>query len=169
MKFVGHYHFKIMQVEFKKLNPLADIPSKANEGDAGFDLTGIEYSVKTDESTGVAFIEYSTGIAVKIPNGYVGILAPRSSISSRTDLFLANSVGVIDSGYRGEIKFRFKTNLSKPHTPAFTVAQIYDLHERIGQLLIMPLANLPASEVSEFSPDESNTRGTGGFGSTGRH
>lgn len=158
-----------MAVEFKKLHSEAVIPTKANEGDAGFDLTGIGYSVKTDDSSGVTFIEYSTGIAVKIPKGYVGILAPRSSISSRTDLFLANSVGVIDSGYRGEIRFRFKTNLSKPHTPSFTVAKIYDVPERIGQLLIMPLANLRAHEVSEFSPDEDNTRGTGGFGSTGRH
>jgi dUTP pyrophosphatase len=94
-----------MQVKFKKLDPNAVIPSYAKHGDAGMDLTAIS---KTEvESDGGWFTEYDTGLSVEIPDGYVGLIFPRSS-QSNVNQFLTNHVGVIDSKYRGPIKFRFK-------------------------------------------------------------
>ena len=92
-----------MQVRVKKLHPDAVIPSYANAGDAGMDMVAISSKISDDG----LYVEYGTGIAVEIPAGYVGLLFARSSIS-KTTMVLANHVGVIDSGYRGEIKFRFK-------------------------------------------------------------
>lgn len=141
-----------MKVKIKKLHPDAVIPKYAKEGDAGLDLVGIHY-----QWTGPSgHFEYSTGLAIEIPYGYVGLIFPRSSIS-RTDLMLTNSVGVIDSGYRGEIKFRFK-EMTENH-------QIYNIGEKIGQLIIMPYPQIELEEVEELSESE---RGTGGFGSSGQ-
>ena len=92
-----------MKIKIKKLHPEAIIPSYATQGDAGMDMTAITAQI---DKSGL-FIEYGTGLAVEIPEGYVGLLFPRSSLS-KTSLVLANHVGVIDSGYRGEIKFRIK-------------------------------------------------------------
>lgn len=94
-----------MQVKFKKLDPNAVIPSYAKIGDAGMDLTAISKSEV--ESEGGWFTEYDTGLSVEIPEGYVGLIFPRSSQSNVNQL-LTNHVGVIDSKYRGSIKFRFK-------------------------------------------------------------
>lgn len=138
-----------MIVNFKKLVNYAVLPVQ-NEGNAGMDMTAISSSV-TDN-----FIEYDTGIAVEIPEGYVGLLFPRSSISN-TSLVLANSVGVIDSSYRGPIKFRFKKIINK--------SNIYTVGERVGQLVIMPYPKIESVEVPELSETE---RGAGGFGSSGK-
>ena len=100
-----------MKVKIKKLDNAAVIPSYATNGDAGLDLTAV--SCQIDQSG--LFIEYGTGLAVEIPEGYVGLLFPRSSVS-KTTLILANHVGVVDSGYRGEIKFRFKDLVMKGKT-----------------------------------------------------
>jgi len=100
-------------------------------------------------------IEYGTGIAVEIPPGHVGLIFPRSSIF-HTGLILTNSVGVIDSGYRGEIKAVFKA-------PGHY--DIYRIGERIGQLVIVPIPDVEYEEADELSETE---RGTGGYGSTGR-
>jgi dUTP pyrophosphatase len=99
-------------------------------------------------------MEYGTGLAVEIPEGHVGLLFPRSSISN-SGLILTNSVGVIDSGYRGEIKFRFK------HIPD---TAYYKPGDRIGQLIVMPYPEIDFQEVEELSSTE---RGEGGFGSSG--
>ena len=92
-----------MKLKIKRLHRDAVIPSYAKPGDAGLDLVATTYSISEDG----LYIEYGTGIAVEIPEGHVGLIFPRSSIS-KTSMILSNHVGVIDSGYRGEIRFRFK-------------------------------------------------------------
>lgn len=141
-----------MIVRFKKLNPNAVTPSYAKVGDAGLDLTAISMQVVDQEVYG--YVEYGTGIAVEIPQGYVGLIYPRSSISN-TGMMLSNSVGVIDSGYRGEIKFRFKW---------VNNTAMYNLGDRIGQMVIMPYPTIQLEEVLELNSSE---RGSGGFGSSG--
>lgn len=136
-----------LKVRFKKLYEDAVTPSYAKDGDAGLDLTATHMTFEEN------FIEYGTGIAVEIPEGYVGLVFPRSSVSKKENFYLKNSVGVIDSGYRGEIKLRF--NISEEH---------YGAGEKIGQLIILPYPTIQLEEVEELS---STDRGQGGFGSTG--
>ena len=136
-----------LTVRFKKLYEDAVAPSYAKNGDAGLDLTATHMTWEEN------FIEYGTGIAVEIPEGYVGLVFPRSSVSKKENFYLKNSVGVIDSGYRGEIKLRF--NQSDSH---------YQAGEKIGQLIIIPYPTIYLEQVEELSSTE---RGEGGFGSTG--
>ena len=91
-----------MEIKIKKLDKNAVIPKYSKYGDAGMDLvaTSVDYSNEY-------YIEYGTGLAIEIPEGYVGYVFPRSS-NSKYDLQLCNSVGIIDSGYRGEIKLRYR-------------------------------------------------------------
>ena len=138
-----------MIVKIKKLNPKAVIPKYSKPGDAGMDLTIT--SIISENSLDVS---YGFGIAVEIPEGFVGLVFPRSSIR-KTDLILSNSVGVIDSGYRGEIQATFKkTGLHK-----------YDIGDRGAQIMILPYPDVQFEEVEELSNTE---RGDGGFGSTGK-
>lgn len=141
-----------MKVKVKKLNENAIIPSYAKLGDAGLDITTTGINEATE-----SYIEYKTGLAIEIPEGFVGLIFPRSSIS-KTDLILTNSVGVIDSGYRGEIKLRFK--ISKEGD-----INIYEKGDKIGQLIIIPYPQIEFEEVNELSSTE---RGEDGFGSSGR-
>lgn len=142
-----------MQVQVKRLDTNAVIPVKAHADDAGLDLTAT--SVKATDK----YIEYGTGLAVSIPRGHVGLLFPRSSISN-SDLSLANSVGVVDAGYFGEIKLRFKKiGLTDPYFSA-----LYNVGDRIGQLIIMPIPAVTFDEVSDLGNSE---RAIGGFGSSG--
>lgn len=141
-----------MKVKIKKLVENAVIPSYSKPGDAGMDLTAISY--KYDKSTNFCH-EYGTGLSIEIPEGYVGLLFPRSSIY-KYDLLLSNHVGVIDSGYRGEIKFKFKSR--------FIESEIYKIGDRIGQIIILPYPQIEFEEVTELSETE---RGEGGYGSTG--
>ena len=140
-----------MNIKFKKLNEKAVIPSKAHEYDAALDLTATSKEVRDQWG----YIEYGTGLAMEIPHFCVGLIFPRSSIS-KTSNHLRNSVGVIDSGYRGEIKLRFSIDNSENIE--------YDLYNKIVQLMIIELPNLSISEVNALEPSE---RGGGGFGSTG--
>lgn len=142
-----------MQVNIKKLHDNAVIPVYSKPGDAGMDLTAISIS-KDDHGN----ITYGTGLAIEIPEGYVGYIFPRSS-NSKTDLYLTNHVGVIDSGYRGEIMFKFRP------IPSLINAKIYQVGDRVGQLIIMPIPTITFFEVRELSNSE---RGEGGFGSTGK-
>ena len=137
-----------MKVKIKKLHPDAVIPKYAKNGDAGMDLTAVEMERAWD------VITYKTGLAVEIPPGHVGLLFPRSSVY-KTSMVLSNCVGVVDSGYRGEImlKFRDQTN-SNP----------YEVGDRIGQLIIMPYPRIDFEQVGELTPTD---RGSGGYGSTG--
>lgn len=141
-----------MKVKIKKLHPNAVIPSYAKHGDAGMDLTATKkkYDAKGN-------IVYGTDLAIEIPEGYVGLLFPRSS-NSKYDLILSNSVGVIDSGYRGEIMMKFKET-------TFPYGGEYRVGDRIGQMIIMPYPKIEFEEVEELSVTE---RGDGGYGSTGK-
>ncbi len=137
-----------MQVKVKRLHPDAAIPTYAEPGSAGLDLTAISCGVTDD------FMEYDTGLAFEIPKGYVGLLFPRSSIS-KTGHSLANAVGVIDSSYRGPVKLRMRYKEGKKH---------YIVGEKVGQLVIIPY---PQIELLEVDALNHSARGFGGFGSTG--
>lgn len=143
-----------MKVKFKKLSPEAVIPSYSRPGDAGLDLTAITVIDNNSHS-----VTYDTGIAVEIPEGYVGYIFPRSSIRDYA-LSLSNSVGVIDSNYRGSIRLTFKRGRAVGGSQV-----IYTLGERIGQLIIMPYPIIEPVESDELS--ETN-RGSSGFGSSGK-
>ena len=133
-----------------KLDPGAKIPRYAKIGDAGMDLYAV--SQKFDDHGNYVF---GTGLAMEIPEGYVGLIFPRSSIS-KTAHYLRNAVGVIDSGYRGEIMFKFAINTHN--------SPVYEVGERIGQIIIMPYPEVQFEEAFELSKTE---RGKGGYGSTG--
>lgn len=139
-----------MKVRFKKTHELAVTPTYATEGDACMDLYAV--SVDCDKFGNVV---YDTGIAMEIPDGFVGLLFPRSSIS-KTTMMLRNSVGVIDSGYRGTIKLKFKSLDSQ--------SSIYSKGDRIGQIMLIERPEIQFEEVDELT---TTARGVGGFGSTG--
>jgi dUTP pyrophosphatase len=142
----------MLVVNFKKLHPSAISPCYAKQGDAGMDLTAT--SLISEESFKIV---YGTGIAVEIPEGYVGLVFPRSSIR-KYDLSLTNSVGVIDSGYRGEIQVTFRKERG-------VVSKKYDVGDRVCQLMILPFPSVTFIEKDELSSSE---RGEGGHGSTGK-
>ena len=142
-----------MKVLFKKLNKQAVTPSYAKDGDAGLDITAISRDIVITED--YEYIEYGTGLAFEIPVGYVGLLFPRSSVSKK-DILLSNAVGVIDSGYRGEVSFRFKRL-------AWDSA-IYNVGEKVGQLVIIPYPQIQLEQAKELSDTE---RGANGYGSSG--
>lgn len=145
-----------MKVRFKKLHRNAVIPTYAKPGDAGLDITAITYSIDTANNV----IDYFTGIAVEIPEGYVGLLFPRSSVY-KTDITMANCVGVIDSGYRGEIVFKYKM----PKKTFFASLKRFQEGDRVGQLIILPYPTIEPEEALELSISD---RGELGFGSTGK-
>lgn len=148
-----------MQLKIKKLHEGAKVPSYSKEGDAGLDFTAVEIS-----RDNVGNITYHTGLAVEIPQGYVGLLFPRSSISKKQQ-FLTNCVGVIDSGYRGEIMAKFKPVMGTYDTILdLFESNEYQVGDKIVQLIILPYPQIEFEEVEELSSSE---RGHDGFGSTG--
>ena len=138
-------------VKVKKLVPEAVIPSYSKVGDAGMDLT----ITREIENTSFS-VSYGFGIAMEIPQGYVGLVFPRSSVRNQ-DLILSNCVGVIDSGYRGELQATFKKTNGLDSIK-------YKVGERGAQIIILPYPTIYMTEVPELSNTE---RGSGGFGSTG--
>lgn len=134
----------------KKLVPAAVVPAYAKPGDAGLDLTAT--SAEFDSATRRLKVGY--GLAMEIPEGHVGLIFPRSSVH-KTGLVLSNCVGVVDSGYRGEVCSVF-------YVPAG--AKPYAVGERCAQLIVMPFPKMQIIEADELS---ATARGTGGFGSTG--
>lgn len=139
-----------MKVKIKKLNENAVIPRYANPTDAGLDLVAV--SKKKD---GDGNFVYGTGLAFEIPEGFVGLVFPRSSVSARC-MTMANCVGVIDSGYRGEVTAKFSPHL---------FAKPYDKGDRVAQMIIMPYPHVDFMEVDELTESD---RGEGGYGSTGK-
>ena len=139
-------------VKVKKLDPNAVIPSYSKVGDAGMDLT----ITKEIENTSFS-VSYGFGIAMEIPKGYVGLVFPRSSVRNQ-DLILSNCVGVIDSGYRGELQATFKKTNGLDSIK-------YKVGDRGAQIIILPYPTIYMTEVPELSDTE---RGSGGFGSTGK-
>ena len=140
-----------MKVKIKRLDKSAVIPKYAKDGDAGLDLTVTAYKVNEKGQ-----YVYTSDLALEIPDGYVGLLFPRSSICKK-DLEMTNSVGVIDSNYRGSIKSVFNPTCEDP--------EVYELGERFAQLIIIPYPKIEFEEVEELSETE---RGIGGYGSTGK-
>jgi dUTP pyrophosphatase len=141
----------MLEIKIKKLVPEAVIPSYAKPGDAGMDLVATSKIIDDNNNT-----VYGTGIAMEIPRGYVGLIFPRSS-NAKTDLYLTNHVGVVDSDYRGEIMFKFRATRLFPKE--------YLIGDRIGQIIIVPYPAVQFVESDELSSTE---RGEGGFGSTGK-
>lgn len=142
-----------MKLKIKKLDERAVMPRYAKPGDAGMDLTAIDREVDTDRMQ----VRYRFGLAFEIPEGYVGLIFPRSSVVKK-DVTLANCVGVIDSGYRGEVTAVF--NLLRGER-----GEIYNVGDRIAQLVVVPFARCEIEETDNLSETE---RGAGGYGSTGK-
>ena len=142
----------MISVKIKKLHPDAVIPKYAKPGDAGMDLTATWMEFDHENK----IITYGTSIAMEIPKGYVGLIYPRSSVYKKS-MALANHVGVIDSGYRGEIMFKYRV-LNDDWQ------DIYDVGDRIGQIIITPYPQIHFSEVNDLSDSQ---RGGRGYGSTG--
>lgn len=156
-----------MKVKIKRVPKITEdepdpvMPHYAKDGDAGLDLTAVRHA-KIDGND-----VYFTGLSIEIPKGFMGLIFPRSSIGGKAQT-LVNSVGVIDSGYRGEIILKFKPTLfydvegekiwDEVNTPRYKVG------ERVGQLIILPY---PQIEFVEGDLSESE-RGEGGFGSTNK-
>lgn len=154
-----------LKVKIKKLHPDAVIPRYAKPGDAGLDLTAVSRTFDADGN-----VVYGTGLAFEIPEGYVGLVFPRSSLSKK-DIALSNAVGVIDSGYRGEVTAKFKpTNYFNCYEGCGRIVEcphygsIYGIGERIAQMIILPYPQIEFEEVDELSQTE---RADGGYGSTG--
>ena len=106
-------------------------------------------------------IVYGTGLAFEIPEGYVGLLFPRSS-NAKKDLILSNSVGVIDSDYRGEVSFKFKPSYCFNKEDMDVV---YDVGDKVGQMIIVPYPHIEWEQATELSETK---RGKNGYGSTGK-
>ena len=141
-----------MKVKIKLLHEDAKKPKYAKESDAGLDLVATSILSHTPTQ-----ITYGLGIAMEIPDGMVGLVFPRSSIRNY-DLSLTNADGVIDAGYRGELQATFyKLN--------GLASKVYEVGDRVAQLVIMKLPFVEIIEVLELSSSE---RGEGGFGSTGK-
>ena len=145
-----------MDVKICKLSDEAVIPTYAHPGDAGMDVVATSVNITDD------YIEYGTGLSFEVPEGYCMLIFPRSS-NSKKDLILANSVGVLDSTYRGELKLRFK-KCYQPVIYGLVAKNIYDVGDKVGQIMILPYPQVNFIEVDSLSETE---RGDGGFGSTG--
>lgn len=169
-----------MEVKIKKVHPNAVIPTYATEDSAGMDLTVTSWEF--DEYGNKV---YHTGLAFEIPKGYAGFIFPRSS-NAKKNLWLTNSVGIIDADYRGEVTLKYKTTLrvlrdfkiwlkvwfKKKITEKDTVNitnvwdnEDYQVGDKCGQIVIMPFPQIEFKEVDELSE---TVRGTGGYGSTGK-
>lgn len=170
-----------MKVKIKRLHPLAEIPAYATDYSAGMDLTAV--SVEFDKWGNKV---YHTGLAFEIPEGYAGFIFPRSS-NAKKNLWLTNSVGIIDADYRGEVTLKFKSGVRVMNDPvqigrllanepwgekgdAIGVTNVWDdsdyqIGDKCGQIVIMPFPKIEFEEVNELSETK---RGAGGYGSTGR-
>ncbi len=144
-----------MIVNIKKLHPAAVIPAYSRVGDGAMDLTAVSREWKTKDRKYC----YGIGIAMEIPVGYAGLILPRSSIKNY-DLTLTNSVGLIDSNYRGEIKAVF----SEVILSGSSWSRIYEVGDRVAQLIIIPYPQIEWQEVDKLSE---TIRGADGFGSSG--
>lgn len=142
-----------MELGFFKLDPEAQVPGRAHDGDAGLDLRALEAArLGPGERMAVR-----TGLAVAIPPGHAGFVLPRSGLAMRHGITLTNSPGLIDSGYRGELKILM---LNTDPAETFKI----EPGDRIAQLVIVAVA-LP--EPVEIDGLDETERGTGGFGSSG--
>lgn len=142
-----------MRLEFRRLDPDVPLPTTAHEGDAGLDLRAWADLVVDPGRRALV----PTGLAVAIPEGHAGLVLPRSGLASRTGLTLANAPGLIDAGYRGELKVAV-VNLDRDEPVKISRG------DRIAQLVVIPFLPVEPVAVNELPP---STRGEGGFGSSG--
>jgi dUTP pyrophosphatase len=138
-----------MKIKIKRLHEDAVIPSYLRNGDAGMDLTAVSC-----EEVNFDHIKYNFGLAFEIPEGFVGFIFPRSSCYKQWQM-LSNCVGVVDSGYRGEVSA----------VMIGTTDKSYKVGDRVAQLIVMPIPYVDFEEVDNLSDTE---RGAGGYGSTGK-
>lgn len=143
-----------VELPVRLLSENARLPSRAHDGDAGLDLRAAEgTTIGPGKRASVG-----TGIAVEVPPGHAGLVLPRSGLAAKHGISLVNAPGLIDSGYRGEIRvLLLNTDLQQP----FEI----EPGNRIAQLLVTPIAEVEAAEAAELA---FSARGDGGFGSTGR-
>jgi dUTP pyrophosphatase len=144
----------VVELRVTRLTPEATLPSRAHDGDAGLDLHAAEVAT-IDPGERVAV---PTGIAVEIPPGFAGLVLPRSGLAARHGIALVNAPGLIDSGYRGEVRVLL---LNTDRARRFDIAP----GDRIAQLVLTPVADAEPVEVTELA---ASVRGEGGFGSSGR-
>lgn len=143
----------MIRVAVRRLDPSLALPAYARPDDAGLDLCAAE--AVTLEPGGRALV--ATGIALAIPPGYAGFVLPRSGVALRQGVTVLNAPGLIDAGYRGEVKVLLVNHDAKPVS--------FVRGERIAQLVVLRVERAEPAEVDELPGSE---RGEGGFGSTGR-
>ena len=143
-----------MKIQIRRLHPDAVVPVAHHPGDAGGDLVAVESCLLAPGARAMV----ATGLSIAIPEGYAGVVLPRSGLASRFGVTCANAPGLIDAGYRGEVKVAL-VNLD------LTQSYMVNVGDRIAQLVILATPPTQFDEVLEL-PDSS--RGDGGFGSTGR-
>ena len=142
-----------MTLRVRRLDPAAVVPTRAHPGDAGLDLCAIEALTLAPGDRALV----RTGLAIELPPGHAGLVVPRSGLAARHGISVVNAPGLIDAGYRGEVKVLL---LNTDAVEAFAVTP----GDRIAQLVVTPVAAPPVAEVGELSP---SARGEGGFGSSG--
>ncbi len=142
-----------IQVKIKRLDPELPLPRYANPGDAGLDL----YSAQDVTIEPGRRVMISTGVAIALPQGYAGFVQPRSGLAAKKGLSIVNTPGLVDSGYRGELKvIAINTDADEPI--------VISRGERVAQLVVQRVPSVELVEVDELDQTE---RGEGGFGSTG--
>jgi dUTP pyrophosphatase len=142
-----------MSLRVRRLDERALLPTRAYDGDAGLDLYALEEArLSPGERRSI-----STGIAVEIPAGWAGLVLPRSGLAARHGIALVNAPGLIDAGYRGELRVLL---LNTDRTETFTVSR----GDRIAQLVLVRVESPEVVEVDALAGSE---RGAGGFGSSG--
>lgn len=154
----------MVSLKFKKLDERAVIPSYAHEGDIGLDVTAIDLEYDKEHDVYI----YHTGLACEMERGYALLCMARSS-NTKTESYLPNGVGLVDPAtYRGEIQFRYKNRdaaVARDITEMALANAPYRVGDRIGQFVIV---QVPQVEIIETDTLSETTRGTGGFGSTGK-
>jgi dUTP pyrophosphatase len=141
------------EVKFTRLNEAATLPTRAHDGDAGLDL----YAAEGARIGPGQRVSVGTGLSVAIPQGLAGLVVPRSGLALKHGISLANAPGVIDSGYRGEVRVLL---LNTDGSAEFRISA----GDRVAQLLLIPIATASPLEADSLDPTD---RGAGGFGSTG--
>lgn len=142
-----------LEVKVMKRFEGVELPSYANPGDAGMDVKANGYIYDSENDLHI----YHTGLYFELPKGYVMLVFPRSS-NTKKECYLPNSVGILDSGYRGELLFKYKNRDANDNSRPYKVG------DKVGQIVILPYPTVRWTEVNELSDSE---RGENGFGSTG--
>jgi dUTP pyrophosphatase len=142
----------LIELAVQRLRPDAVVPERAYSGDAGLDLTACEHVVLAPGERAVV----ATGVAVAVPEGYAGFVQPRSGLAARNGITIVNAPGLIDSGYRGEVRVIL---LNSDREQTFVI----EPGMRVAQLVVLPVPEVELVEVDELPVSE---RGARGFGSS---